>query len=52
MGEMAELVIEGVVCEGCGVFLGEPVGFPQRCAACERPSEEDEDTEDEDTPFG
>lgn len=34
MGEIAEAVLEGAFCEGCGVYLGEGDGFPRRCSAC------------------
>lgn len=30
----AEDVIDGIFCEGCGTYLGEATGFPQRCPAC------------------
>lgn len=34
MGEIADAMIEGDLCEGCGVYLGEGPGFPQRCEGC------------------
>lgn len=37
MGEIAEMMLDGTMCEGCGEFMnigGEPPGYPQRCAAC------------------
>jgi hypothetical protein len=36
MGEVADMIIEGILCEGCGEWLGNDIGpgFPQRCAAC------------------
>jgi hypothetical protein len=40
MGEAAEDVLDGVVCEGCGEFFDdvingkEPPGYPRRCDAC------------------
>jgi len=34
MGDIAELMIEGVLCETCGDYLGGPTGFPRRCSAC------------------
>lgn len=34
MGEYAEMTLEGVFCEACGEFMGEGIGFTQRCAGC------------------
>ena len=35
MGEVAEMVINGELCEGCGVYLeGEPPGHPRHCKDC------------------
>ena len=36
MGEIAEMMLEGVLCEGCGAYIeeGEPGGFPRRCEVC------------------
>lgn len=35
MGEIADLMIDGEICEGCGCELdGEAPGFPRRCAGC------------------
>lgn len=35
MGEIADLMIEGEICEGCGCELdGEAPGFPRRCRGC------------------
>lgn len=34
MGEIAEMMLDGTLCEGCGVFLSaEPKGFPGYCSA-------------------
>lgn len=41
MGEAAENILDGTVCEGCGEFFDdiidgdEPPGFPRRCPSCE-----------------
>lgn len=37
MGEIAELVLDGLMCEGCGEWMGDDflAGHPRRCAACE-----------------
>ena len=34
MGDIADMILEGVLCEGCGDFMGEGEGFPQYCAGC------------------
>lgn len=35
MGEIAEMMLDGTLCEGCGVFLdGDAEGFPRRCDDC------------------
>lgn len=34
MGEISEDVIDGIMCESCGAYLGEGTGSPQRCDTC------------------
>jgi len=35
MGEIAEMMLDGTLCEGCGCFLNEvPFGYPNRCDDC------------------
>lgn len=34
MGEIADMMLEGELCECCGEYLGDGEGVPQRCAAC------------------
>lgn len=37
MGEIAEMMLDGTMCEGCGEFLdggNDGPGFPQYCSAC------------------
>lgn len=37
MGEYAEMILDGILCERCGDFLsGEPIGFPQTCGECHK----------------
>lgn len=36
MGEIAEMMLDGTLCEGCGEFMGNTIGYPRRCAGCER----------------
>ena len=42
MGEIAELIIDGVLCEQCGVLVdeGEGCGYPRLCPSCK--GEDDE----------
>lgn len=42
MGDVADMMLEGMLCEGCGEFLGEGMGFPQYCASCAGEAEESE----------
>lgn len=38
MGEIADMMLDGTLCEGCGEYLGGSAsGFPRYCAGC-RPS--------------
>ena len=34
MGEIAEMILDGTLCEQCGCFIGEPVGYPRLCEDC------------------
>lgn len=34
MGEIAEMMLDGELCEGCGDYLGDGDGFPRYCRAC------------------
>lgn len=42
MGEIADMMLEGIMCQGCGEFLGEGDGFPTWCAGCAPDGVEDE----------
>ena len=41
MDEIAEMMLDGTICAGCGELLGgpedwdDPMGFPQYCGACQ-----------------
>lgn len=35
MGEYAEMMLDGTLCEGCGVYMGADGGYPVRCADCQ-----------------
>jgi hypothetical protein len=52
MGEIAEMMMEGILCEGCGVALvtgpnDEIPGYPRKCASCEEHEKEMDDGEEE-----
>jgi len=32
MGEIAEMMLNGEVCQGCGGFMGEALGYPGYCS--------------------
>lgn len=36
MGEIADMMLDGTLCEGCGVYLEDEDsdGVPRRCAGC------------------
>lgn len=37
MGEVAEMMLDGTLCQFCGVYIGEDVGFPVTCPDCKEP---------------
>lgn len=41
MGDMADMALDGTVCETCGEYLGEAVGYPRKCDSCKKDSEEE-----------
>jgi hypothetical protein len=46
------MILEGVLCESCGEYIGEPVGYPRECRSCKAATGEilppDEDDFDDD----
>ena len=40
MGEMTEDILDGIFCEVCGEYIGEPCGYPRTCEGCGGESEE------------
>jgi hypothetical protein len=34
MGEIADMMLDGTLCEQCGEYIDEGDGFPRLCAAC------------------
>lgn len=42
MGDMTEMILDGLLCESCGVYIdGEAPGYPRLCEDCEAENEED-----------
>lgn len=36
MGDIADMMIGGAMCQSCGEYLGEGDGYPTFCASCAR----------------
>lgn len=34
MGEIAEMMLDGTLCESCGEFIGDGDGYPRKCGGC------------------
>jgi len=34
MGDIADSIIDGVLCEWCGEYIGNAVGYPRKCSSC------------------
>lgn len=43
MGDIAEAMIDGTFCSDCGAYIGEDVGFPRCCRACEQADDAERD---------
>lgn len=39
MGEIAEMMLDGMLCERCGEYIGEPCGYPRKCSDCSKPKQ-------------
>ena len=37
MGEIADMMLDGTLCQQCGCFLGDDQGYPQTCSDCAKP---------------
>lgn len=35
MGEVAEMMLDGTLCQVCGEFMGDPTGFSMTCYGCQ-----------------
>jgi len=45
MGEIADMMLDGTLCQTCGTFIDNPCDYPRYCAGCQ-PEEETEETPD------
>ena len=36
MGDVADMILDGTLCEGCGKVVGGAVGYPRKCRQCEK----------------
>lgn len=36
MGDISEMILEGSLCEQCGVYIGEEIGYPRLCKDCKK----------------
>lgn len=34
MGDIADMMLDGTLCEGCGMYIGSDNGFPTYCYDC------------------
>jgi len=34
MGDVADMMLTGVLCQQCGEFIGEECGYPKSCSIC------------------
>lgn len=37
MSDFVDLMLDGVICQCCGHFIGNPTGAPRSCGACDEP---------------
>ena len=36
MGDVTDMIMEGILCEGCGDYMGDSVGYPRCCDECQK----------------
>lgn len=41
MGDVADMMLDGTLCEGCGVYMGDECGFPRLCSSCAKERRQD-----------
>jgi hypothetical protein len=46
MGGVAEMILDGILCQTCGVFIGGETGYARSCSSCDPSEQEDSDDED------
>lgn len=34
MGDVTEMILEGMLCQVCGVYMGDGDGYPVTCGSC------------------
>lgn len=47
MGEIADAMLNGDLCEVCGIYIGEGDGYPRLCDGCQGDKNKREEEEDE-----
>ena len=52
MGEIADMMLDGTLCEQCGEFLGAETGHPTLCAYCAETASDNDGWTDEDFDLG
>ncbi len=40
MGDIADMMLEGVLCQICGEYLGDGDGYPVTCSGCQKTEKE------------
>jgi len=46
MGDIADMMLDGTLCERCGEYLGEAEGYPRYCPSCQEEIDEEEGEND------
>lgn len=36
MGEVADMMLDGTLCQECGTFMGGDCGYPRTCESCKK----------------
>lgn len=40
MGEIADMMLCGILCQCCGQYIGEDIGYPVTCEECKERGEQ------------